>query len=96
MPNAPGNTYSLNLAYVEDAFDVSVGWRKVEGFLWNAGVFNGRVPGYDVVSLTGNYHFNEHWGVGLDVSNALDNEHWEAFGGDILQRRALAHVNFSW
>ncbi len=96
IPNAPESQYSLQLAYVVDRFDVSVGYRWVDDFDWAAGVFRGPVPSYNVVSLTGNYHFNEHWGVGVDVSNATDEEHWQAFGGDILERRALAHVNFSW
>jgi iron complex outermembrane receptor protein len=96
IPNAPEHQYNLALAYVEDTFDFSVGYRWVDDFQWNAGVFRGPVPSYDVVSLTANYHFTANWGVGIDVSNALDEEHWQAFGGDILQRRALAHVNFSW
>jgi len=96
IPNAPENTYSLALSWVDDKFDATVGFRAVDGFDWNAGVFRGPVPSYEVVSVTGNYHFNDSWGVGIDVSNALDDEHWEAFGGDILQRRALAHLNFSW
>jgi hypothetical protein len=30
------------------------------------------------------------------MSNLLNNEHWEAFGGDLLGRRALVHVLFMW
>ena len=32
----------------------------------------------------------------LNVANVLDEEHWESFGGDILGRRALGSVTFSW
>ena len=36
------------------------------------------------------------WKLGVDVSNLLDKEHWESFGGDLLSRRALAHVSYTW
>lgn len=96
IPNAPEHQFSLGLNYVTDKWDASFGFRWVDGFPWNAGVFRGSVPSYEVVSVSGNYHFSDSWGIGVDVSNALDNEHYQAFGGDLLQRRALAHVNFSW
>ena len=96
IPNAPENQFSLGLTYVTESFDASVGWRHVEDFPWNAGVFRGTVESYDTVSVTANYHFNDSWGIGLDISNALDEEHYQAFGGDILERRALVHANFSW
>ena len=39
---------------------------------------------------------NERWGVGVNVANALDNSHFESFGGDLLARRALAYLVFTW
>jgi len=59
-------------------------------------VFVGPVPDYDVVNLSTSYRINDLFGVGLDVSNALDNKHWETFGGDILRRRALGFVSLNW
>ena len=29
-------------------------------------------------------------------ANAADEEHWQAFGGDLLGRRALFNVSFGW
>jgi outer membrane receptor protein involved in Fe transport len=96
IPNTAEHKYSVGLAYVAPKFDASVRYRWVDDFDWNAGVFRGPVPSYDVVNLTANYHFNDSWGIGVDVSNLLDDEHYEAFGGDLLGRRALGFVNYSW
>jgi len=95
-PNAPENKGSVGVSYLGDVFDVSLKGRFVEGFEWRAGVFQGNVPSYQVVNLTANWHVTPSWTVGLDVSNLLDDEHYQAFGGDILERRALAHVRYSW
>ena len=43
-----------------------------------------------------NYRFTESWELGINVTNLLDDEHYQTFGGDILGRRALAHLGFSW
>ena len=96
LPNAPENKYNLGIAYRGPKFDARVGYRWVDEFPWAAGVFVGTVPEYDVVNVSANYRLSEMFGVGVDVSNALDNEHWEAFGGDILHRRALGYVSINW
>jgi len=95
-PNAPENKGSVGISYLGDVFDVSLKGRFVEGFEWRAGVFQGDIPSYQVANLTANWHVTPSWTVGLDVSNLFDDEHYEAFGGDILERRALGHVRYSW
>ena len=47
------------------------------------------MPSYGVVDTGANFVINEHFEVGVHVNNLLDDEHWEAFGGDLLGRRAL-------
>jgi outer membrane receptor for ferrienterochelin and colicins len=96
VPNAPESKFALGLTYLADRFDVSVKYRWVDDFEWAAGVFRGPVPSYNVVNLAANYHVTDNVTLGVDVSNLLDDEHWEAFGGDILERRALGHVSFRW
>jgi iron complex outermembrane receptor protein len=96
VPNAPENKASLGLGYLADRWDASLRFRWVDEFDWAAGVFRGVVPSYEVVNLTANFKITPSVGVGVDVSNLLDDDHWEAFGGDIIERRALAHVNYSW
>jgi len=96
LPNAPENKLSAGLAYHGERFGASVKYRWVDDFAWAAGVFVGFVPSYDVVDLGVNYRITDHLEVGADVSNLLDEENYQAFGGDIVTRRALGHVSFSW
>lgn len=96
LPNSPENKFNLGLAFRGIKFDGKISYRWVDQFRWAAGVFQGEVPEYEVINLSGAYRINNNLGVGVDVSNALDDEHWEAFGGDLLQRRALGFVTYSW
>lgn len=96
LPNAPANKFNLGVAYRSPKFDAKVTYRWVEEFDWAAGIFVGTVPQYDVVNLSGNYKFSDRFGFGVDISNLLDEKHYEAFGGDILSRRALGFVTVNW
>lgn len=96
LPNSPENQASATLTYAASRWDFNVGGRWVDGFRWAVGPFVGNVPSYTVVDVGGNFHINDHISLGLNVSNALDEEHWESFGGDLLGRRALGSVAFSW
>jgi len=68
----------------------------VDDFEWVVGVFDGAVESYEVVDLTANAWVTDRVELGLNVSNLFDDEHWEAFGGDLLGRRALASVEPGW
>jgi outer membrane receptor for ferrienterochelin and colicins len=96
LPNAPENKISAGLSYVGDRLSGSVKYRWVDDFPWAAGIFVGDVPSYSLVDLSAGYRLNDNWEVGLDVSNLLDEEHWQSFGGDLLGRRALGYVSFGW
>lgn len=95
-PNAPEWQASLSGIYRGDRLAAAVGYRWVDDFPWASGVFIGPVPSYEVMDLHASYLVRSHWEVGVDVSNLLDEVHYEAFGGDLLHRRALAHVSFKW
>ncbi|NOQ83445.1 MAG: TonB-dependent receptor, partial [Myxococcales bacterium] len=96
LPNTPGNAVSLGATYAADRWDVGLSGRWVDGFRWSSGVFIGDVESYTIVDLQANYSLGEHWRLGLNVANLLDNSHYEKFGGDLLRRRALASVAFDW
>ena len=96
LPNAPENKYNLGVAWRGSRLDAKVSYRWVEEFDWAAGVFVGTIPEYEVVNLSANVRLTDMFGIGVDVSNALDNEHYEAFGGDLLQRRALGFFTVRW
>jgi outer membrane receptor for ferrienterochelin and colicins len=96
LPNAPENKFNAGVAWRGARFDAKVSYRWVDEFPWAAGVFVGVVPQYDVVNLAANYHVTNNIGFGVDVSNLLGNQHYESFGGDILDRRALGVFTVSW
>jgi outer membrane receptor protein involved in Fe transport len=96
LPNSPENSASLQLAYVGERFDVALSGRWADDFRWVVGPFQGDVPSYQVVDLAANFALNDHVSFGVNVSNLLDEEHFEAFGGDLLARRAIGSVTFGW
>jgi iron complex outermembrane receptor protein len=95
-PNSPENQVKAGLTWLGQRWDAAVKYRWVDDFEWFVGPFRGLVPSYDIVDLTANFAINDNWKVGANVSNALDEEHYETFGGDILGRRALGYVSFAW
>ena len=51
---------------------------------------------YTTADLTMGYRINDRIELGLNVSNVFDDEHFEAFGGDLIGRRSLGQVTFRW
>jgi iron complex outermembrane receptor protein len=96
LPNSPENKFNLGLSWRGTKLDAKVSYRWVEEYDWAAGVFVGTVPQFDVVNVAANYRLSNMLGFGVDISNALDNEHWESFGGDMMSRRALGFVSVNW
>jgi iron complex outermembrane receptor protein len=96
LPNSPPNKLAAGAIYVQDRFDLGGSFRWVDDFRWAVGPFQGDIEAYYTVDLNGNYRIGDHWTVGATVANVTDNEHWEAWGGDLIGRRALAHVAFAW
>lgn len=95
-PNAPEHKFNTGLSWRGSRFDARIGYRWVDEFRWAAGLFVGKVEKYHVVNLGGNFRVSDMFAVGVDVQNATDNEHFEAFGGDLLSRRALGTVTVTW
>ncbi len=95
-PNAPKKKWNAGVAWRGAKLDAKVAYRWVDEFDWAAGVFVGTIPQYDVVNVAANYRFNDLFGFGVDISNILDDEHFEAFGGDLMSRRALGFVSVNW
>jgi outer membrane receptor protein involved in Fe transport len=95
-PNTPQHQASGGVTYVHPRFDVGGRVRWVDGFNWVSGVYAGPVPSYTVVDVQTNVPLTRRLTLGVDVANLFDNGHYEMFGGDILHRRALAHLTVGW
>ena len=96
LPNTPRHQAAVGAAYVTSQFDAGLRYRWVDGFEWVSGVYAGPVPAYGVADLQMNYPVTARLALGFDVADLLDHAHYEIFGGDLLRRRALAHVTVNW
>jgi len=95
-PNAPRNHAAFGVTYVRPRLTASFRHRWVDTFKWASGLLVGQVPSYNVSDLNASYTLTERWKLGLNVSNVFDRRHYEMFGGDILRRRALTSLTFTW
>jgi outer membrane receptor for ferrienterochelin and colicins len=96
LPNSPEHKASTGVRYTGKRFDGDLLFRWSDEFRWVVGPFQGDVPAYETVDFNANYRFGPAWKAGLTVANLLDDAHFESFGGDLLGRRALGHLTFSW
>jgi outer membrane receptor protein involved in Fe transport len=96
LPNSPEHKGSLAFAMTKKRWAFSISGRWVQGFRWSAGVYEGEIPDYSTVDLSASYAFNDHFRLGLNVANLRDSVHFEAFGGDLLERRALLNLTAQW
>jgi outer membrane receptor protein involved in Fe transport len=96
LPNAPENAIGAGVTYDDGPVGVRVGVRWVDDFRWGVGPFQGPVETYTVVNHYAQYRFTRRVSIGVDVANLLNDEHWEAFGGDLVGRRALANLRYGW
>jgi outer membrane receptor for ferrienterochelin and colicins len=94
--NGPKHKVNLGLTYNDKRISAAVHYRWVDSFRWSEGLVRGPVPSYDVVNVAGIYRLSDSWELGVNVSNLFDDVHYEAFSGDLLERRVLGHLGFSW
>jgi iron complex outermembrane receptor protein len=95
-PNTPEHRISLGVSYISDRFDISMRYRWVDDFLWTNGIFRGMVKSNSLVDFTANVYLGDSYSVGVNISNLLNNKHYQLFGGDILYRRAVATFSYRW
>jgi outer membrane receptor for ferrienterochelin and colicins len=96
LPMAPEHSVRGGISYAAPRWDVSFGGRWVDGFDWAAGVFAGPIPSYTLFDLVANFRLTENFRLGVNVANLFDKEHYQTFGGDLMGRRALGTVTFTW
>ncbi|MBI2618906.1 MAG: TonB-dependent receptor [Ignavibacteriales bacterium] len=97
IPNSPNFRVGGGLTYSHpDGHDLGLNMKYVPTFDWAAGIFQGKIPAYTVMDLSGSYVFTKQFSVTLNVSNLLDREHYQIFGGSILGRRTVVTAAYSW
>jgi outer membrane receptor protein involved in Fe transport len=96
LPNTPQDKINGGITYRRGtALQVGVTAKYVPSFDWAAGIYQGRILAYTVVNLAARYMVSPNLTLGLDVSNLLDREHYEIFGGSLLKRRAIGRVTLT-
>ncbi|MEP6713987.1 MAG: TonB-dependent receptor [Terriglobia bacterium] len=95
-PNAPRHTGVVFGGFRSARLNADLRLRRVEHMYWANGLYTGPVPGYSIVDLAGMYDVTRHYKLGIQVDNLLNNAHYEVFGGDILKRRVLGYVAYTW
>ena len=96
LPNTPEHKASLSLSFRRKRWVASASGRWVDAFRWAAGVFQGDVPAYATEDIALGYSFNDSVALSVNVANVRDNVHRQTFGGDLLSRRALGTLSYSW
>jgi outer membrane receptor protein involved in Fe transport len=96
VPNTPGHRFNVGAAYTSDRIDASILYRWVDEFPWGCGIFVGPVGSYGLVNVIANYHLTNGFSLGLNISNLLNDKHYELFGGDILARNIVATFSYRW
>jgi len=96
LPNASRHRINIGATYaVPNKYEISATLRYVDGFPWLAGVQQGFVPAYAVVSLNGGYNIMQNWRVGFNAFNLLDRRYYEIFGGTVLRRYATVNMSYN-
>lgn len=94
--NTPTHQVSAGAAYARSRMTARLHYRWVSTFQWESGVYRGPVPSYGIADLNVSVRLADHVTAGADVANLFDHAHYEAFGGDLLGRRALTHLSYTW
>ncbi len=94
LPNSPKNKGSLGLGYLADRWNAQTSFRYTDKFRWVTGPFQGDVKSYTSVDVNANFDVTSAFTLGLSVSNLLDEEAYQSFGGDVIGRRGLLSLTF--
>lgn len=95
VANAPDHRVAVTLAHAGPTLRVGIGWRWQPEFEWAAAGSRGIVPAASDVELAVSRRLGAAWELGAAVTNLLDRERHETFGGDVLGRRAMLSVTHS-
>ncbi|MBI3189304.1 MAG: TonB-dependent receptor [Ignavibacteriales bacterium] len=90
LPNAPKHKVNGGITFQsEKGLDVNLSLKYVPSFDWAAGIYTGRIYEYTLLNLAVNYKLTPNYIVGLNISNLLDREHYQIFGGSFIKRRSV-------
>jgi outer membrane receptor for ferrienterochelin and colicins len=92
LPNAPKHKMNAGVNYNEDNYQVGMSVKVIPTYDWAAGIYKGPILAYTLVNLNASYRIMPQVELALNVTNLLDREHYQIFGGSLIGRRALLGV----
>ncbi len=94
LPNAPKHKFGFGAFYSNTrmGLEAQVTVRNVQPFRWAAGIFQGEIPAYTLVNLGAAYQFSRNYRIGVTVSNLLDHDVYQLFGGSVIGRQAIGSI----
>lgn len=93
LPNTPTHKATLAATWSGPAgLTVRGDVRILESFEWETGVFRGRVPAGTTVNLGAAWRVSHAIEADVAVTNLLDQQQFQMFGGAVLRRRVLVAV----
>ncbi len=97
LPNAPSYKLNGGITYMNKDLDLDIGVKikYIPAFDWAAGIYEGPIPAYTLVNFAVGYKISSLFQAGLNVSNLLNREHYQIFGGSFIRRRALASLTLT-
>ncbi len=96
QPNSPRWKSNAGITYQsKNNYDVALKIKYVPSYYWSAGVYAGEIQAYALVNLSAGYTVNESLNLNFNISNLLNREHYEIFGGSILGRRGTLGLTYS-
>jgi outer membrane receptor protein involved in Fe transport len=92
LPNAPAHKFNVGGTYRSNGLAAQLNVKYVPSYDWAAGIYKGRILAYTLVNVNISYDLTEYLTLAGTVTNLLDREHYQIFGGSLIGRRALASV----
>ncbi len=89
LPNAPKHKANAGINYRQDKYEIGMTVKYVPRFDWAAGIYKGPILTYTLVNLSGSYQFTPQLALTVNVTNLLDRQHYQIFGGSLIGRRAI-------
>ena len=89
LPNTARHRGNLIAAYRAERFDARASLRLVDGYDWATGIFAGRIPSLQTIDVSGGFNLTRNFRVYMIVTNLLDQQRYQMFGGSLIGRRAL-------
>ncbi len=95
LPNAPKHKVNAGVTYHHEELEIGISGKVVPSYDWAAGIYKGRILSYAIFNLNAAYQLTRELGLGLNVTNLLDREHYQIFGGSLIGRRAVLSMTAS-